>query len=115
MNVRKQARLKRAKRSRRKMIELKAIRLSVHRTSKHIYAQVLDHTGKVLAAASSVEKALSGSYTGNVEMAKKVGKTVAERAKAAGVTAMAFDRSGFQYHGRIKALADAVREEKIAM
>ena len=94
-----------------KMRELGAIRLSVHRTPRHIYAQVIDADGdKVLAAASTVEKDLRGEATGNVEAAKKVGALVAERAKAAGVTKVAFDRSGFKYHGRVKALADAARE-----
>lgn len=116
MNVRKQARLKRAKRTRKKMAELEAVRLSVHRTPRHIYAQVLDHTGNVLASAASVEKSMAGmGYTGNIDMAKRVGKAVAERAKKAGIQKMAFDRSGFRYHGRIKALADAVREESIEM
>ncbi len=116
MNLRKQTRLKRAKRPRRKMIELKALRLSVHRTAKHIYAQAIDHKGNVLAAASSVEKAIAeGGYTGNAEMAKRVGKTIADRLKDKGVSQVAFDRSGFRYHGRIQVLADTVRENGIAI
>jgi large subunit ribosomal protein L18 len=116
MNLRKQARLRRAKRSRKKMQELRAVRLSVHRTPRHIYAQVIDPDGAVLATASSLEKALaSHGYTGNIAMAKHIGQTIAERAKKAGVTQVAFDRSGFQYHGRVKALAEAVREHGIQM
>ena len=93
------------------MRELGAIRLSIHRTPRHIYAQVIAANGdKVLATASTVEKELRGDATGNVDAAKKVGVLIAERAKAAGVTKVAFDRSGFKYHGRVKALADAARE-----
>lgn len=111
MKLRKQSRLRRAKRSRKKMQELKVVRLSVHRTPKHIYAQVINPEGKVVACASSVEKSLAQQgYTGNVAMAQHVGKTIAQRAKDAGVTQVAFDRSGFKYHGRVKALADAARE-----
>ncbi|WP_252177317.1 50S ribosomal protein L18 [Endozoicomonas sp. 4G] len=105
------ARLRRARRARMKMRELGANRLSVHRTPRHIYAQVVAPEGdKVLASASTVEKELRGEATGNVEAAKKVGALVAERAKAAGVAKVAFDRSGYKYHGRVKALADAARE-----
>ena len=116
MNLRKQTRLRRAKRSRKKMKELGVARLSVHRTAKHIRAQVIQPNGEVLAAASSLEKALANTgYTGNIAMAKCVGQAVAERAKAAGITRLAFDRSGFRYHGRVKALADAARENGIQM
>ena len=94
-----------------KMRELEAVRLCVYRSSQHIYAQVLSADGgKVLASASTLDKELRGGATGNVDAAKKVGQLVAERAKAAGVTQVAFDRSGFKYHGRVKALADAARE-----
>ena len=89
------------------------VRLSVFRSGKHIYAQLTDASGaKVLAAASTLQDAVSTGLktTGNVEAAKAVGRAIAERAKAAGVTKVAFDRSGFQYHGRVKALADAARE-----
>jgi large subunit ribosomal protein L18 len=106
-------RLQRAARVRNRIRELQAARLSVHRTPRHIYAQVIDNTGgKVLAAASTVQEDLRQSLkgTGNVEAAKAVGKAIAERAKAAGVEAVAFDRSGFRYHGRVKALAEAARE-----
>lgn len=107
----KSSRLRRALRARVKMRELGAIRLSIHRTPRHIYAQVIiGDGGKVLATASTVEKELRGEATGNVEAAKKIGTMIAKRAKAAGVTKVAFDRSGFKYHGRIKALADAARE-----
>jgi large subunit ribosomal protein L18 len=88
-------------------------RLSVHRTPRHIYAQVLDASGaKVIAAASTLQQAVRTGLkgTGNVEAAKAVGRAIAERAKAAGVSRVAFDRSGFQFHGRVKALADAARE-----
>jgi large subunit ribosomal protein L18 len=86
-------------------------RLCVFRSPKHIYAQVISPEGnKVLASASTVEKENRESATGNVDAAGKVGKLIAERAKAAGVEKVAFDRSGYAYHGRIKALADAARE-----
>jgi large subunit ribosomal protein L18 len=85
----------------------------VHRTPRHIYAQVTDAQGaKVIAAASTLQDAVSQGLTGtgNVEAAKAVGRVIAERTKAAGVSKVAFDRAGFQYHGRVKALADAARE-----
>ncbi len=111
MSIKNNARLRRARRSRAKMRELGANRLSVHRTSQHIYAQVLSPEGdKVLASASTVEKELRSGATGNIAAAEKVGKLIAERAKAAGVEAVAFDRAGFKYHGRVKALADSARE-----
>jgi large subunit ribosomal protein L18 len=105
-------RLRRAVRSRAKIRELKALRLSVHRTPQHIYAQIFDPNSKVLAAASTVQKEVRGDLktTGNIAAAAAVGKAIAEKAKAAGITEVAFDRSGFKYHGRIKALADAARE-----
>jgi large subunit ribosomal protein L18 len=105
-------RLRRAVRSRAKIRELKALRLSVHRTPQHIYAQIFDPQSKVLAAASTLQKEVRGDLksTGNIAAAAAVGKAIAERAKAAGITQVAFDRSGFKYHGRIKALADAARE-----
>jgi large subunit ribosomal protein L18 len=105
-------RLRRATRSRAKIRELKALRLSVHRTSQHIYAQILDTESHVLAAASTVQKALREGvkYTGNSDAAAAVGKAIAEAAKAKGISEVAFDRSGYKYHGRIKALADAARE-----
>jgi large subunit ribosomal protein L18 len=105
-------RLRRAVKSRALIRRLAVARLSVHRTPRHIYAQVLAPEGdKVLAAASTVQEAVRQGLksTGNVAAAQAVGKAIAERAKAAGVTAVAFDRSGFRFHGRIKALADAAR------
>lgn len=105
------ARVRRAKRSRAKMRELGVYRLSVHRTPRHIYAQIISPAGdRVLASASTLDKELRSGSTGNVEAATAVGKLVAERAKAAGVSQVAFDRAGFRYHGRVKALADGARE-----
>jgi len=111
MSIKKTARLRRARRARVKMRDLGANRLSVHRTSQHIYAQIISAEGDtVLASASTVEKELRAGATGNVEAAKQVGALIAERAKAAGIESVAFDRSGFKYHGRVKALADSARE-----
>lgn len=109
----KTARLRRARRARMAIREQGAYRLSVHRTPRHMYAQVVDPTGATVVAAAStvdpgVKEGLSG--TGNITAAAAVGRMIAERAKAAGVTRVAFDRSGFKYHGRVKALADAARE-----
>jgi large subunit ribosomal protein L18 len=109
----KDRRQRRAIKSRLHIRELGVARLTVHRTPRHIYAQVFDSTGAtVLASASTVletvNKELKG--TGNVDAAKAVGREIAERAKAAGISKVAFDRSGFRYHGRVKALADAARE-----
>ena len=112
--ARRQARAKRQARVRRNILGTQARpRLSVFRSSKHIYAQIIeDETGKTLAAASTVSKDIAGDlkFSGNVEAATAVGKAVAEKAVAAGVTDVAFDRSGFQYHGRVAELADAARE-----
>ena len=111
MNEKKSSRLRRARRSRMKMRELGAVRLSVNRTPRHIYAQVIAADGgEILAQASTLEADLRGGATSNVATAEKVGKLIAERAKKVGVTNVAFDRSGFKYHGRVKALADAARE-----
>jgi large subunit ribosomal protein L18 len=106
------ARLRRAKRVRRNIIEQGANRLVVHRTPRHIYAQLIAPNAVVIAAASTVEASIRESlkYTGNVDAAKAVGKAIAERALEKGITTVAFDRSGFQYHGRVQALADAARE-----
>lgn len=109
----KDARLRRAKRGRKKTMELEEVRLCVHRTPRHIYAQVLSPDGaNVLACASTLDKNIKGKLksTGNIEAAQLVGKLVAKRALDAGVKKVAFDRSGFNYHGRVKALADAARE-----
>jgi large subunit ribosomal protein L18 len=108
-----ETRLRRARKTRARIAELKMVRLTVHRSNSHIYAQVIDETrGKVLASASTLEADVRKDVTngGNVAAAAVVGKRIAEKAKAAGVTAVAFDRSGFHYHGRVKALADAARE-----
>ena len=109
----KESRLRRARKTRAKIAELKIVRLCIHRSNCHIYAQVYSNCGtQVLAAASTVEAGLRTQMPngGSVEAAKAVGKLVAERAKEKGVTEVAFDRSGFQYHGRVKALAEAARE-----
>jgi large subunit ribosomal protein L18 len=111
MSDKKVSRLRRAKKTRIKMRELRKNRLVVNRSSQHIYAQVISPLGeKVLASAATVEKDLRSGATGNSNAAAEVGKLIAERAKAAGVEEVAFDRSGFKYHGRVKALAEAARE-----
>lgn len=111
MNVKKQARIRRARRARAKINELGVSRLCVYRTPRHMYAQIIAPTGgEILVAASTVEKEQRGSTTGNIEAASKIGALIAERAKEAGISKVAFDRSGFNYHGRVKALADAARE-----
>ena len=111
MSDKKNARLRRARRSRVKMRELGAERLSVNRTPRHIYAQIISAAGdQVLATASTLDASLRSGSTGNVEAAKAVGALIAERAKAAGVSEVSFDRSGYKYHGRVRALADAARE-----
>lgn len=109
----KSSRMRRAKKARSKIKTLGVNRLSVHRTPKHIYAQVLTADGsQVLAEASTVQSAVSSDvkYTGNIEAASVVGKLIGEKAIAAGIEQVAFDRSGYKYHGRVKALADAARE-----
>lgn len=108
----KQSRIRRATKSRAKMHELGVTRLVVTRTPRHIYAQIIDKDSRVLACASTLEKDLAKDikYTGNIEAAKVIGKVVAERALAAKVESVAFDRSGYKYHGRVAALADAARE-----
>ena len=111
MNDKTQARLRRARKSRVRMRTAGAVRLTVNRTPRHIYAQIINGEGnQVLAQASTLDKDRRSGATGNIEAAAAVGKLVAERAKAAGVTEVAFDRSGYKYHGRVKALADAARE-----
>ena len=111
----KAVRLRRGMRTRFKIRELGVCRLCVHRTPSHIYAQVITPApagDRTLVAASTLEPVLRQALasTGNVEAARAVGKAIAEKAKAMGVTQVAFDRSGFKYHGRVKALADAARE-----
>ncbi|MGJ0514387.1 MAG: 50S ribosomal protein L18 [Methylomicrobium sp.] len=109
----KNSRMKRALKLRSKIKRLGTTRLSIHKTSQHIYAQIISGDGnKTLASASTNQAAIKAAVggTGNMKAAAEVGKTIAERALAAGITEVAFDRSGFKYHGRVKALADAARE-----
>ena len=113
MSNKRQARERRATKTRKKIAGLQIQRLCVHRTPRHIYAQIIDASGgRVLASASTVEAEVRQGLKsgGNVSAATLIGKRIAEKAKAAGVSRVAFDRSGFKYHGRIKALADAARE-----
>jgi len=109
----KSSRIRRSRRTRAKIASLGINRLSVHRTPRHTYAQIFSgETGKVVVTASTlsadVRKAIN--YPGNVDAAVAVGKLIAEKAKAVGIESVAFDRSGFKYHGRVKALADSARE-----
>jgi large subunit ribosomal protein L18 len=111
--TKKERRQRRASKTRIRIRELGVARLTVHRTPQHIYAQVFDSQGsKVLASASTVQEKISKDLkgTGNIAAAAAVGTAIAEAAKAAGITKVAFDRAGFMYHGRVKALADAARE-----
>lgn len=116
MMDKKESRLRRARQTRAKIAELKVIRLAVHRTNLHIYASIIGPDARVLASASTAEAGLrqelaaASGHGGNVAAASLVGKRVAEKALQAGVTEVAFDRSGFRYHGRVKALAEAARE-----
>ncbi len=111
MNAKKQARLRRARKSRARISRLGVSRLSVFRTPRHIYAQVVTPDGsQVLASASTLEKEMRTGSTGNTEAAGRIGALIAERARAAGISRVAFDRSGYNYHGRVKALAEAARE-----
>ena len=113
MKQKKVARLRRARQTRVKISQLRAVRLAVHRSNSHIYAQVIDATGsKVIASASSLDKDLRESVTnvGNIQAASAVGKRIAEKAREKGIETVAFDRAGYKYHGRVKALADAARE-----
>lgn len=107
------SRIRRARRTREKIRELHIPRLSIFRSPRHIYAQLInDEDHRVITAASTLDKDVRSKvkHTGNVQAATEVGKMIAERAKSAGVDRVAFDRSGFKYHGRVKALADAARE-----
>ena len=113
MIKKKEARLRRSKQTRARIAEQTAVRLTVHRSNLHIYAQVIDATGsRVIVSASSLDKELRGQVGngGNVKAAALVGKRIAEKARAKGVEAVAFDRAGYRYHGRVKALAEAARE-----
>ncbi len=113
----KQSRLRRARQTRAKIHELRMNRLTVFRSNAHMYASVIDANGdRVLVTASTVEPGLRGELAGkqgkggNTGAAAMVGKRLAEKALAAGIDSVAFDRAGFRYHGRVKALADAARE-----
>lgn len=112
-------RKRRGLKTRKKIHDLRISRLCVHRTAQHTYAQIIDSEGqKVLAVASTVQadvKSQLSGHSGNIEAAKLVGRVIAERAKAAGIEKVAFDRSGFKYHGRVKALADSARENGLTI
>ena len=113
MLIKKEGRQRRARKTRARIAEKKTVRLAIHRTNLHIYAQVISDCGsKVLASASSVEAEIRKDMAngGNIAAAAVVGKRIAEKAKSAGITQVAFDRSGNRYHGRVKALAEAARE-----
>jgi large subunit ribosomal protein L18 len=113
MTDKKPSRMRRAAKTRARILRQEAVRLTVYRSNQHIYAQVVAADGaKILASASTVEKEVRAQHAngGNREAAALVGKRIAEKAKAAGVTEVAFDRAGFSYHGRVKALAEAARE-----
>ncbi len=106
------SRLRRARKTRLKQREIEAVRLTVHRTNSHIYAQIIAAGGeRVLASASTLEKEVRSKLAngGNIKAAELIGQRIAEKAKQAGLESVAFDRSGYRYHGRIKALADAAR------
>ena len=109
----KQSRMRRARKARSRIRELAVNRLSVHRTPRHIYAQIMTPDGSsVLVSASTLEQDVrkNTKSTGNIEAAAIIGARIAEKAKAAGIDTVAFDRSGFRYHGRVKALAEGARE-----
>jgi large subunit ribosomal protein L18 len=113
-NPKRAALLRRAVKTRRKQSELDVPRLSVYRSAKHMYAQII-HRGMVLASASTVEKGFESDISGNVEASKKVGALVGARALENGIKQVAFDRSGYRYHGRVKAVAEAAREAGLAI
>jgi len=111
MSVKKKARLRRAKRTRAKISELRINRLSIYRSPRHIYAQIISVNGsEVIVSASTVEKEVKKGVTGNIDAAANIGALIAERAKSKGIDKVAFDRAGYAYHGRVKALADAARK-----
>jgi len=117
MDDKRAARLRRARQTRAKLAELKAVRLTVHRTNFHIYAQLIDGTGgRVLAAASSLEPELRANLPngGNKKAAAAVGRRIAEKARSQGIQSVSFDRAGYRFHGRVKALAEAAREAGLA-
>jgi large subunit ribosomal protein L18 len=107
-----EARMRRGRQTRAKIAQLKTVRLCVHRSNSHIYAQVIDAAGgKVLASASTAEKGLrQDKKVNNVKVAAEVGRRIAEKARQLGIESVAFDRSGYKFHGRVKALAEAARE-----
>src|SRR4030067_2565087 len=114
MNKKKTHRLRRARKSRARIKQQGIHRLCVHKTPRHVYARIITPNGsEVLVCASTIDKEIKGQveYSGNIKAASLVGKVLAERARKAGISKVAFDRSGFKYHGRVKALADAAREE----
>lgn len=111
MSDKKVSRQRRARRSRAKIEQSGSARLCVHRTPRHMYAQIIASGGdNVVACASTLDKEFKADNSGNVDAAKAIGTLIADRAKAAGIESVAFDRSGFKFHGRVKALADAARE-----
>lgn len=113
MHFKKEQRVRRSKKLRAKALELRSSRLCVNRTPQHIYAQVIDADNNIVAAASTLEKDIKSKLkgTGNVKAAEVIGEIVAERALKANTDTVTFDRSGFQYHGRVKALAEAARKK----
>jgi large subunit ribosomal protein L18 len=113
MSDKHQARSRRGRATRARIAQLRAVRLTVYRSNSHIYAQVIDPTGsKVLASASTAEPEVRGSVKGggSVQAAAEIGRRIAEKAKQLGIAEVAFDRSGYKFHGRVKALAQAARE-----
>ena len=117
MLSKRQTRVRRARKTRARIRQLEKLRLCVHRTPRHTYAQIIsDDGGKVLASASTLQAQVKANIKngGNIEAAKAVGQAIAEQAKQAGIEQVAFDRSGFHFHGRIKALADAARSSGLS-
>ncbi|QJC34150.1 50S ribosomal protein L18 [Enterobacteriaceae endosymbiont of Donacia cinerea] len=112
MNIKKIARIRRATKFRKNLKKFKIIRLSIHRTSRHIYAQIISINNKILVTASTLEKKIKKklTYTGNIKAAIFIGNKIANRSIKKGILNISFDRSGFKYHGRIQALADAARK-----
>ena len=113
MTTKKQARLRRSSKTRARIRRLGSYRLCIHRSPRHVYAQIIDQSeGRVLVSASTIERAVRDEVAngGNVAAAKAVGKRIGEKAVASGISQVSFDRSGFKYHGRVKALADSARE-----
>jgi len=112
----KEARLRRSRQTRVKIAELKVVRLAVHRTNLHVYANIIGPDAKIICSASTVEAEVRQQLStqsgggGNVNAAAIIGRRVAEKALKAGITQVAFDRSGYRYHGRVKAVAEAARE-----